>query len=249
MNALPLLALLLLGPKLPSQGVVGTGAVTAGVASIDGSVLSATSMGAGTTAVGPGSMTVADTRLVVVGIAGEQLATAATYTVRWTGGTPAGASGFTRQVNLTYDDGGWQQFAEMWTATVTTSVTNAVEVVSSNVGDYSGMGIAVWRVAGAAASFVGATATSPANNTSRQMSVGITAQASGSLILGVVGNYNSATGSALSGVTGDATLTAALQIGYADHITAATVASTAYTLGHNVTSIGVKAAALEIKAQ
>ena len=45
-------------------------------------------------------------------------------TVSWTGGTPTGATAFTRQATNGYNDGvGDTQGAEIWTATVTSALT------------------------------------------------------------------------------------------------------------------------------
>lgn len=143
---------------------------------------------------------VSASRIVVVGVLYEYFTTPplnSPTTVTWTGGTPACATAFTRQVANAYDDGvGDTQAAEIWTAW-TTSACTGVGVTHHNAQSTGSIGFALGAVSlsgGQQAVPVGATGAGPTTSVSGVTNASITALHTGSMIVGVFGTADNAGG-------------------------------------------------------
>lgn len=174
-------------------------------------------------------------------------------TITWTGGTPAGATAWTRRVNSTYNDGvGDQQAATIWTAfcqaaqtAVSVTHTNSVTIVNGIV-----LQLVVRQVVGASSNpFVGNTGTGATTSGSQTINVNLTSQQANSLVLGVVGTANGSTLlTVASGTTSDSNSSLATSgAAYlACHATALTSGAVSVTIGATNTNTFAVGAVLEI---
>lgn len=177
-----------------------------------------------------------------------------TPVITWTGGTPAGASAWTKQVDASYQDGvGDTQGATCWTAYVNTAQTGVSVTHTNSVNIVNGivLQLVVRQVTGgASAPLLGATGVGPNTSASGTINVTTNAQQALSMILGVVGTANSSTSlTVASGSTTDSnsSLPTAGAAYLACHATSLTAGSGNVTIGATNTNTFRIGAAIEIR--
>jgi hypothetical protein len=148
MTALPLLALLLLGPKLPSQGVVGTGAVTVGPPTLDsGSAFPLSNSNTGgtvETSIGRTGVTTAGAGLVVITVANNGSINDMVISSVTVGGNAATEiNGMSWQAGQAYPGAAYAGVWAYWSTGALNNVTVTATHVNSSP-DYTYEAITVW---------------------------------------------------------------------------------------------------------